>query len=93
MAEQQNERCEKCGSDDVLVRWHRASKYRTECERYRSVLDPGPKSHKEHLHFHCRRCQYEWIGPILKQVAREATVGAGRKARPAAAGSADGGTG
>jgi hypothetical protein len=32
-----------------------------------SVLDYGrlPESRAEHLHFHCRRCQFIWLGPVL----------------------------
>jgi DNA-directed RNA polymerase subunit M/transcription elongation factor TFIIS len=62
--------CPKCGGNDVLVRWHRAQArgdFWTTCEQKRSVLDSDrPKSAEEHLHYHCRRCQYDWIGPVLQ---------------------------
>ncbi len=61
-------RCEKCGHDDVLIRWHekRPTNRQAACRDSMSVLDYGrlPESHREHLHHHCRRCQYEWVGPV-----------------------------
>ena len=61
-------RCEKCGTDDVLVRWHerRPSNRQAACRDDMSVLDYGkrPEEKKEHLHYHCRRCQFDWTAPV-----------------------------
>lgn len=64
--------CPKCGTDDVLVRWHDRKKrgdYFGPCERERSATSRRPVSDKEHLHYHCRRCQYDWLGPTLAEMA------------------------
>lgn len=64
--------CVKCGSTDILVEWHRKSTFEfpneiagDTCGEHRSILDEYPREPKEHLHYHCRGCQYEWTGPTL----------------------------
>ena len=58
-----DQKCAKCGSDDILVRWHgkggdhRSRDYAV-CEKYGRDNGNPPG---EHLHFHCRTCQWDWF--------------------------------
>lgn len=58
-------RCEKCGSDDVCVRWHgegseHDSRHYDVCREY-GRWRGEPK--EEHLHYTCRTCSWQWHGP------------------------------
>ena len=69
--------CEKCGSDDVLTRWHgegfyHSSRNHTACW---SKFDLGGAGEHEHLHYHCRTCQFEWTGPLTPGVGPAGDAG------------------
>ena len=87
--------CEKCGSDEVLTRWHGKGAYHE--SRYPQPChgDYGPSRGKpkgEHLHYHCRNCQFDWTGPVLSRslrvgdslplVSRRVDVLAGQEGKP-----------
>ena len=48
-------RCKKCAGKNIFVSWHRG------------VHDCGysekNKIDKEHLHYNCGNCHYDWCGP------------------------------
>jgi hypothetical protein len=58
--------CEKCGSDDLNVQWHGAGPdHRTrQYARCRVYGEDRGKPAGEHLHYHCRRCDFDWAGPL-----------------------------
>ena len=53
--------CPKCSCGDVGVAWHENDRFPAGCGSMARVRNPS-----EHLHYTCRRCQYEWTGPIRK---------------------------
>ena len=56
-------RCEKCGGDDVLCRWHGEGAYdpsRRHAPCWGDYGDTRGKPAEEHLHYHCRRFQFDW---------------------------------
>jgi hypothetical protein len=60
-------RCGKCGFGDVMIRWHGNGAYHSSRRGQACWGDYGsdrgkPKS--EHLHYHCRTCQFSWTGPL-----------------------------
>ena len=50
-------KCVKCDGQDIHMAWH---KEEWDC-LYRSR--PAENRRREHLHYHCRNCYYEWTGP------------------------------
>lgn len=52
--------CCKCGSEDYATTWHRDD---VECGY--SSWRRGISMPLEHLHYHCRCCGFEWVGPCL----------------------------
>lgn len=57
-------RCEKCGSDDLHCAWHKATRFSGGDCNYGSY----DTSKREHLHYHCRYCRYDWTAPTLDQI-------------------------
>lgn len=64
---EKNERCEKCSSNDIHVRWHGAASYHPS-RKWQSCWGDYGDNHgepkEEHLHYHCRTCQFDWTGPL-----------------------------
>jgi hypothetical protein len=63
-------RCEKCGGDDVQCRWHGEGAYdpsRRHAPCWGDYGRTGGKPAEEHLHYHCRRCQFDWTGPLTPE--------------------------
>ncbi len=54
--------CEKCACTDITVRFH---KYASNCAVVRSGHN---KKSKEHLHYTCTMCGYDWTGPLIKSL-------------------------
>lgn len=54
-------RCEKCGSDDISCTWHQG---RFGAAVYHRCQYTQTQHEGEHLHYSCRRCAYEWTGPL-----------------------------
>lgn len=50
--------CKKCGGKDVHLAFHRGD--HKDCS-----YNAHNKSSKEHLHYFCRLCGYDWTGPTL----------------------------
>lgn len=60
--------CCKCGGTEIHTAWHRGDE---DC-----LWGDRQKPRSEHLHYHCRRCSYDWTGPTrdqerLEEVERE----------------------
>ena len=77
--------CIKCGSVDISTEWHRATSFKfpasfcsDTCGEHRSSLDKFPKEKREHLHRHCRNCQFEWIDPTKDTAGRKPRRSHGR---------------
>jgi len=52
----QNRICPKCSGTDIHMRYDR--------NYYDCTWGDKIKGSEEHLHFYCRRCSYDWIGPL-----------------------------
>lgn len=53
--------CRKCGSDNILTRWHPDS---NSCRHDKNYHDRHYEvTSIEHLHLRCRCCQYVWMEP------------------------------
>lgn len=55
--------CSKCGSDDILIRWHTGGRGRYGhggCGYYANAVCAT-----EHMHYTCRTCQHDWTGSPL----------------------------
>ena len=50
-----NQKCPKCGGDDICTRYHPTVYFSYACS-YRDCSHEGD----EHLHRYCRRCAYDW---------------------------------
>ena len=50
-------KCVKCNGQDIHIAWHQ-----TDWACIYS-LQPAENRKREHLHYHCRTCTYEWTGP------------------------------
>jgi hypothetical protein len=59
--------CCKCGSDDVLTRWHERADFDHPRSYWMNCRDES-----EHLHHYCRSCQYGWTSPTLDSGASSA---------------------
>jgi hypothetical protein len=56
--------CPKCGSNDKGIAWHESKwGYAHGC-RYGDVERPD----REHLHYYCRLCRFDWTGPTRDQL-------------------------
>jgi hypothetical protein len=51
--------CVKCGSSDNHISYRMSD--------HDCVHGSRGKTDKEHLHYFCRRCQYDWCGTTLEQ--------------------------
>lgn len=57
----QKPECEKCGNTtNIHTRYDKSD--------YDCTWSCRAKEEKEHLHYYCRNCSYDWIGPV-KSVA------------------------
>ena len=54
-----SDKCRKCHGGDIHFSWHRDKwDCSFESRHYRKVAPD-----EEHIHYHCRRCGFEWTGP------------------------------
>ena len=62
--------CPKCGSEDINTTFHPATDCTkcNDCHEYLSLTKRCPGGTEEHLHRHCRGCQFSWNDPTLEQV-------------------------
>ena len=59
--------CVKCGNQsEIMMRWHEAAAHPWSKNCGWSRL----QERKEHLHYTCGRCGYEWTGPTREQAAK-----------------------
>lgn len=58
--EKQKLKCEKCGNTtNIHTRYDKSD--------YDCTWSCRAKEKKEHLHYYCRNCFYDWIGPVKKE--------------------------
>lgn len=55
--------CVKCGSEDIGVTYHKQGCDNARCSCATCLYGSHAKQHAEHLHYHCRVCQFDWTGP------------------------------
>lgn len=56
--------CEKCGAEDINVAYHKPGCSERDCFCSTCSYGSHNKAHGEHLHYHCRTCHYDWLGPV-----------------------------
>lgn len=57
--------CEKCGGDDIYIAYHAKGCSDPDCRSCaKCSYSDHAKAHGEHLHYHCRRCHFDWLGPV-----------------------------
>lgn len=66
--------CEKCGGDEIMVRWHAGYYVTGKYDRCGIGDRDQPKG--EHLHYRCDLCRYDWTGPVV--AARPSDAGTDR---------------
>ncbi len=57
--------CPKCGSTDISMSYHKQGCSDLNCSCAECSWGSHHNQHDEHLHRHCRGCQYDWIDPVL----------------------------
>ena len=57
--------CPKCGGADIYLTYHRQGCSKEGCTCATCSYGDHAKEHDEHLHYYCRRCSYDWTGPVL----------------------------
>jgi len=61
-----SERCTKCGGNDIAMNYHKPGCLDPDCFCAACMYGSHNKRHDEHLHYHCRRCHYDWTGDVLQ---------------------------
>lgn len=56
--------CAKCAGGDIGVTYHKQGCPKDDCSCANCAYGSHQKQHTEHLHFTCRRCHYDWVGPV-----------------------------
>jgi hypothetical protein len=54
------ENCIKCGSNNIITVYHESSR--------KCGYNSFNKKSKEHLHYTCKNCNYDWTGSTLEQL-------------------------
>lgn len=57
--------CAKCGGEDIYTRYHKQGCSKENCSCAECSYGSHSKQHTEHLHYSCRRCSFDWVGPVL----------------------------
>jgi len=61
------QRCGKCGGEDISFRYHTRSYGDHSC-----AWGAHTKDDHEHLHYCCHTCGWDWVGPTSKMEPRDA---------------------
>lgn len=56
--------CEKCGGTDIHMGFHKKGCSERDCSCAECSYGSHAKAHGEHLHYFCRGCSFDWLGPI-----------------------------
>ena len=56
--------CAKCGGEDIYRAYHKQGCREPDCGCAECSYGSHAKAHGEHLHYHCRGCQFDWLGPV-----------------------------
>jgi hypothetical protein len=52
--------CQKCGGDDIHITYRPAGEWLKHYDKYNPAYADAYKVTKEHIHYHCRKCGYNW---------------------------------
>ena len=66
--------CSKCGGEDIHLAYHKPGCSDSKCSCATCTYGSHAKQHEEHLHYHCRTCHFDWVGPTLDSTPLEQPV-------------------